>query len=68
MSARVELRDITRRGGLVLERTEVVIDPRDEDECVLLLRQMAKRHKLKPADAELRVYTRKTGEKRYRTV
>lgn len=68
MTAYVELRNVARR-NMVIETAKVAVDPRDEDDCIALLRSMAKRHKgVRVADLEIRVRDRnRGGEKRYRT-
>jgi hypothetical protein len=54
--ARVELRELVRRGRNHLETApSVAIDANDEDACVALLRTMAKKHRKNPANCEISV-------------
>jgi hypothetical protein len=54
--ARVELREIGKRGRTNhLETTTVVVDQGDEDACLSVLKTMAKAHKRRPEQCELRV-------------
>lgn len=57
MASRVELRELGRRGSTHVETTEAEVDSRDSDDCLDLLRRMAKRHGLKPTECELVVKT-----------
>jgi hypothetical protein len=54
--ARVELRELVKRGRNHLETApNVSIDANDEDACIALLRTMAKKHKKNPANCEISV-------------
>lgn len=65
MASRVELRELTRYGSQHVETTQAEVDSRDSDDCLDLLRRMAKRRGKKPADCELVVKTGRHTE-RYR--
>lgn len=62
MGSRVVLRQDNGKGHLLHVKTDlnVAVDQGDEDECLDLLKRMAKRHGLKPTECELTV---KTGTK-----
>jgi hypothetical protein len=62
MGSRVELRRDNGKGNLIHVKTDVnvAVDVADEDECLELLKRMAKRHGLKPTECQLTV---KTGRK-----
>lgn len=58
VASTVVLRELLRRGTRTVERADnVAVDVRDEDDCLELLRRMAKRHGLKPTDCEINVKT-----------
>lgn len=66
--ARVELRELVRRGRNHLETaSNVSIDASDEEACLTLLRTMAKKHGKSPASCEISVKSG-TRAKTYRVV
>lgn len=61
VGSRVVLRELLRRGTRHVETAmDVDVDAKDEDDCLELLRRMAKRHGLKPTDCEIIVKTVRT--------
>lgn len=62
MTSYVALRELLRRGmtRTVESASDVDVDAKDPDACLDLLRAMAKRHRLKPADCEITVKTGRT--------
>ena len=55
MAATAWLRDVTKRNRLIKRADGVVIDVLDEEDCIELLRRMAKQNGAKAADCELTV-------------
>jgi len=55
MAATAWLRDVTRHNRLVKEARGVVVDVLDEEDCIELLRRMAKQNGVKASDCELTV-------------
>lgn len=54
--ARVELRELVKRGRNKLESAQgVAVDANDEEACIALLRDMARKHRKDPASCEISV-------------
>jgi hypothetical protein len=61
--ARVELRELVKRGTKHLETSSnVAIDATDEDACVALLKRMARKHGKDAGDCEIRVKSGTRGK------